>query len=232
MAGGIAAGGPARLGAAGVGVRPGAPRGRSGRRAGLGGTGRCRGPGVVRGPGRGPRGAGDRSVRYGCAASADHLRAGGAAGLQRGCGGPGAGGGPAGHRSVALCRELSALGAAEGHGLSGPAVPAVAGAAAPGPVPVAPGRRCPRTAVGRLAPDDACRRVDGKQCGARDRPAGDGGPGAPRGTPPGAQPRTPRRAMETAASAISSGTSAAPSSIRRTAASTTPWSSIAASRGC
>ena len=46
------------------------------------------------------------------------------------------------------------------------------------------------------------------------------------------QPRTPRRAMETAASVISAGSSAAPSSMRRTAASTTPWSSIAASRGC
>ena len=38
--------------------------------------------------------------------------------------------------------------------------------------------------------------------------------------------------METAASVICSGSSAAPSSMRRTAASTTPWSSIAASRGC
>lgn len=45
------------------------------------------------------------------------------------------------------------------------------------------------------------------------------------------QPRTPPRAMDTAASVICAGSSAAPSSIRRTAASTTPWSSIAASRG-
>lgn len=43
---------------------------------------------------------------------------------------------------------------------------------------------------------------------------------------------TPRRAMETAASAITPGSSAAPSSIRRTAASTTPWSNMAAKRGC
>lgn len=46
------------------------------------------------------------------------------------------------------------------------------------------------------------------------------------------QPRTPRRAMPTAASTISDGSSAAPSSILRTAASTTPCSSIAVSRGC
>lgn len=45
------------------------------------------------------------------------------------------------------------------------------------------------------------------------------------------QPRTPPRTIETAASVIRAGSSAAPSSIRRTAASTTPWSSIAASRG-
>lgn len=45
-------------------------------------------------------------------------------------------------------------------------------------------------------------------------------------------PRTPRSAIETAASAITGGSSAAPSSIRRTAASTTPWRSMAASRGC
>lgn len=47
-----------------------------------------------------------------------------------------------------------------------------------------------------------------------------------------AQPRTPRSAMDTAASATDAGSSAAPSSMRRTAASTTPCSSIAASRGC
>jgi hypothetical protein len=46
------------------------------------------------------------------------------------------------------------------------------------------------------------------------------------------QPCTPPSAMATAASAIRSGSSAAPSSMRRTAASTTPWSSIAVSRGC
>ncbi|MFI2208166.1 M23 family metallopeptidase [Streptomyces sp. NPDC020141] len=39
---------------------------------------------------------------------------------------------------------------------------------------------------------------------------------------PAGQASTPRRAMETAASAIAPGSSAAPSSIRRTAASTTP----------
>jgi hypothetical protein len=44
-------------------------------------------------------------------------------------------------------------------------------------------------------------------------------------------PRTPRSTMDTADSAIRAGSSAAPSSMRRTAASTTPWSSIAASRG-
>lgn len=61
---------------------------------------------------------------------------------------------------------------------------------------------------------------------------------APALVPPGrygawpGQPRTPRSAMDTAASTISGGTSAAPSSIRRTAASTMPWRSIAASRGC
>lgn len=46
------------------------------------------------------------------------------------------------------------------------------------------------------------------------------------------QPRTPPRAMATAASVMRSGSSAAPSSMRRTAASTTPCSSTAASRGC
>lgn len=47
----------------------------------------------------------------------------------------------------------------------------------------------------------------------------------------GQAPRTPPRAMETAASAMTAGSSAAPSSIRRTAASTTPWRSIASRRG-
>lgn len=51
-------------------------------------------------------------------------------------------------------------------------------------------------------------------------------------SPAGDQPRTPPRAMATAASVMPSGSSAAPSSMRRTAASTTPWSSTAASRGC
>ncbi|MDX6348363.1 MAG: hypothetical protein QOF84_3153, partial [Streptomyces sp.] len=45
------------------------------------------------------------------------------------------------------------------------------------------------------------------------------------------QPRTPRRAIATAASAMVPGSSAAPSSMRRTAASTTPWSSSALSLG-
>lgn len=49
--------------------------------------------------------------------------------------------------------------------------------------------------------------------------------------PPGQAPRTPPRAMDTAASAMTAGSSAAPSSIRRTAASTTPWRSIASRRG-
>lgn len=48
----------------------------------------------------------------------------------------------------------------------------------------------------------------------------------------GGQPRTPRSAIPTAASTISDGSSAAPSSILRTAASATPCSSIAVSRGC
>lgn len=48
----------------------------------------------------------------------------------------------------------------------------------------------------------------------------------------GSQPRTPESAIPTDASTISEGSSAAPSSIRRTAASTTPCSSIAVSRGC
>ncbi|AQT74641.1 hypothetical protein B1K54_25985 [Streptomyces sp. fd1-xmd] len=56
----------------------------------------------------------------------------------------------------------------------------------------------------------------------------DGAVSAGRG---GAQPRTPRSAMARAVSVMTSGSSAAPSSIRRTAASTTPWSSIAASLG-
>ncbi len=46
-----------------------------------------------------------------------------------------------------------------------------------------------------------------------------------------AQPHTPRRAVATAASVIRPGSSAAPSSMRRTAASTTPCNSIAVSRG-
>lgn len=50
-------------------------------------------------------------------------------------------------------------------------------------------------------------------------------------TPRGQTPRTPPRAIETAASAMTAGSSAAPSSIRRTAASTTPWRSIASRRG-
>lgn len=49
--------------------------------------------------------------------------------------------------------------------------------------------------------------------------------------PDRSQPRTPRSTMLTAASATTPGSSAAPSSIRRTAASTTPWTSIAASLG-
>lgn len=44
----------------------------------------------------------------------------------------------------------------------------------------------------------------------------------PEGDGTAGQPRTPRRAIVTAASAMASGSSAAPSSIRRTAASTTP----------
>lgn len=44
-------------------------------------------------------------------------------------------------------------------------------------------------------------------------------------------PCTPRRIMPTAVSAITAGSSATASSIRRTAASTEPWSSIAASLG-
>lgn len=44
-------------------------------------------------------------------------------------------------------------------------------------------------------------------------------------------PCTPRRIMATAVSAITDGSSATTSSIRRTAASTEPWSSIAASLG-
>lgn len=56
-------------------------------------------------------------------------------------------------------------------------------------------------------------------------------PPVTRRPPPGQAPRTPPRAMETAASAMTAGSSAAPSSIRRTAASTTPWRSIASRRG-
>ncbi|WP_107488850.1 peptidoglycan DD-metalloendopeptidase family protein [Streptomyces subrutilus] len=54
-------------------------------------------------------------------------------------------------------------------------------------------------------------------------PAGPPGARAPgRSWARGPQPPTPRRAMATAASVTTSGSSAAPSSIRRTAASTTP----------
>lgn len=49
--------------------------------------------------------------------------------------------------------------------------------------------------------------------------------------PLAAQPHTPRSTIRTAASVIASGASAAPSSILRTAESTTPCTSIAASRG-
>lgn len=58
-----------------------------------------------------------------------------------------------------------------------------------------------------------------------------GGARVPGTSGAGCQLRTPLRAIETAASVISSGLSAAPSSVRRTAASTTPWSSIATRRG-
>lgn len=95
----------------------------------------------------------------------------------------------------------------------------------------------------RLDHDGAHRRDGPASAGARrDRPAGrptfSSGdkeqrqePGARAGKSR-AQPRTPRSAMDTAASATDAGSSAAPSSIRRTAASTTPCNSIAASRGC
>ncbi|MFE7115307.1 murein hydrolase activator EnvC family protein [Streptomyces sp. NPDC057654] len=66
--------------------------------------------------------------------------------------------------------------------------------------------------------------IDGRRAAA----GGAGGrgvrPGGPRAREAGRprQPRTPRRAMATAASVMRSGSSAAPSSMRRTAASTTP----------
>ena len=56
-----------------------------------------------------------------------------------------------------------------------------------------------------------------------------GVPAAPGG--PAYRPVVPRRAMATAASTMAPGCSAAPRSIRRTAASTMPWRSIAVSRG-
>ncbi|MFK4692512.1 murein hydrolase activator EnvC family protein [Streptomyces pristinaespiralis] len=97
--------------------------------------------------------------------------------------------------------------------------------AGPGGVDAGPaGRRAPDS-VGpaprrRRDPDRRSRGRPGTPSGRPDtetRRSADG-PDAPAG----AQPRTPRSTIATAASAMASGSSAAPSSMRRTAASTTP----------
>lgn len=156
---------------------------------------------------------------------------------RRGFRGPG-GRGPGG-RAVPLPVRVPALGAAARGDLSEPADDAPARDAAPGSVTAAPGVRDPRADSGGDAgrgPGAAPGNGRGLGAPAPLTPPGRGNqedrPGpANRWPAHGLQPRTPLSAIATAASATAPGSSTAPVSIRRTAASTTPWSSIAASRG-
>lgn len=230
-----ATGPPTSVGTARLAVRP-RPPGHRPRRAP--GHARPRGgsrPGVLHRHGGRPRRPVDHADRHRAATPADHLRTGdrGRRRGRRGDGGPGRGRPRAG--TVPLRGRMSALGSAAGRDLSRPVVPAAGRLARPRPGPAAAGVRGPRAgrragaaripvalASRRRGDHDRGDRCHGGGRSAHRGPARDCRVGAPAQSYGGQLPRTPVSTMDTAASAITTGSSAAPNSIRRTAASTTP----------
>ncbi len=231
------------------------PRRGPGRRHGHTGASRRPWAGDLRGHRRGAGSGVRRTVRDRLTTPADHLRAGPPGRPARTGGHGGRAGGDAVAGLVPLPRELPALGTAAWRGLSRSPVAAARLDTPPRSVTPAP---APRDAAGSASPaghtgcvgpaDSAGRRGSGRARGrsgrGRYRCGVDGGGtgGATAGwrrardaqeapEDSAAPGQAPRSAMDTAAWVMRSGSSAAPSSIRRTAASTMPCNSIAVSRG-